>query len=94
MARGPPPSEVDVAVLQALRDRADEGMTIFEVRNRVAADIDRIERALERCKARGLIETDREDDRLVITITDAGVEAVDGATDVSLVDRIRERLHL
>lgn len=94
MAQGPTLDEVDAAVLEALRNRAEEGMTIFELRSRVAADIDRIEGALERCKERGLIETDHDGDRLVITPTDAGVRAVTEDRDRSFVDRIRERLHL
>ncbi len=83
-----------MAVLEALRNRAEEGMTIFELRNRVAADIDTIERALERCKQRGLIETDVDGDRLIIRPTDAGIDAVTEASESGLVDRIRDRLDL
>ncbi|MFP4591023.1 MAG: DUF6432 family protein [Halobacteriales archaeon] len=94
MRRRAPAGEVDRAVLEALRNRAEEGMTVFEVRNRVAADIDRIEEALERCKVAGFIEADREGDRLVLYPTDAGLRAVDDAEDAGLVDRLRDRLDL
>lgn len=94
MPRRAPADEVDRAVLEALRNRAEEGMTVFEVRNRVAADIDRLAAALERCKAAGLIETDRDGDRLVLYPTEAGLRAIDDVEADGLVDRLRDRLNL
>ena len=35
--------ETEVAVLDALADRKDEGMTVFELRSRVDVDIDELE---------------------------------------------------
>ncbi|MFW6448654.1 MAG: DUF6432 family protein [Halobacteriota archaeon] len=94
MPRRAPADDVDRAVLEALRNRAEDGMTVFELRNRVTADIDRIEEALERCKEAGLIEADRDGDRLVLYPTEAGLRAVDEADSDGLVDRLRDRLDL
>lgn len=46
---------VEVDILDALVDRAGEGMTVLELRAVVGADIDRIEAALSELKADGLI---------------------------------------
>ncbi|ERH13307.1 MAG: hypothetical protein J07HB67_02345 [halophilic archaeon J07HB67] len=54
----------EVAVLDALVGRADEGMTVLELRSHVDADIDRIETALTDLKTDGLIEVERDDQRL------------------------------
>ena len=48
------------AVLDALCERAEEGMTVFELRAAVDRDIDAIEAALSALKSDGLITTDRE----------------------------------
>lgn len=83
----------DAAVLAALLDRGAEGMTIFELRNQVAADIDAIEGALERLKARDLIEIEHTDDRATIRPTDAAREfAGELADEPSWLEQIRERL--
>jgi len=42
--------ETEVAVLDALADRREEGMTVFEIRSRVDVDIDRLEDALAELK--------------------------------------------
>ncbi|NUB89772.1 MarR family transcriptional regulator [Haloterrigena sp. SYSU A558-1] len=44
-----------VAVLDALVDRADEGMSVFELRAAVEVDIDELETALSTLKQDGLI---------------------------------------
>lgn len=61
---------VDVAVLDALVDRSEEGMTVLELRSRVDSDvagrpvdIDDIEAALSRLKADGLISVESTGDR-------------------------------
>lgn len=46
----------EVAVLEALVDRAEDGMTVLEIRGRVDADIDDIEAALAQLKREQLIE--------------------------------------
>ena len=45
----------EVAVLDALVDRADDGMTVFELRAAVEVDIDELEDALSTLKADDLI---------------------------------------
>jgi DNA-binding transcriptional ArsR family regulator len=59
--------EVEFGVLSALADRAEEGMTVLELRAAVDADIDRLEPALGELKKAGLIEVERgDDDRTVL----------------------------
>jgi len=89
--------EVEVAVLDALVGRAEEGMTVFELRAAVDADIDRIEAALSRLKEDGLITVDREDGRVRVYPHDRVVPDPDAAAehdDAGLVDRLRRRLGL
>jgi hypothetical protein len=57
---------VQVAVLDALVDRADDGMTVFELRAAVDADIDTLENALAELKGDGLIDVESTDDRFRI----------------------------
>lgn len=86
--------EIEVAVLDALVDRAEEGMTLFEVRAAVDADIDTIEEALMSLKSDGLISVENESDRVRILPADHVVpdptEEPDG--DDSLLDAIRRKL--
>ncbi|WP_152043086.1 DUF6432 family protein [Salinigranum salinum] len=86
--------DIDVAVLDALVDRASEGMTVYELRAVVDADIDTIGEALDRLKADNLITVEGEDDRVRILPADRVVpepgEAPDD--DRGLVDRIRDKL--
>jgi DNA-binding transcriptional ArsR family regulator len=88
--------DVDVAILDALVDRASEGMTVYELRAVVDADIDTIGDALDRLKTDGLITVEGEDDRVRIKPADRVVpdpgEAPDD--DRSLLDRLRERIGL
>lgn len=87
--------ETEVSVLDALADRRDEGLTVFELRSRVDVDIDRLEDALAELKQDDLIEVRNEDNRTVI-VPD---EDVVGPTntdddDESLIDAIRRRFPL
>jgi DNA-binding transcriptional ArsR family regulator len=88
--------EVDVAVLDALVDRASEGMTVYELRAAVDADIDTIGEALDRLKEDRLITVEGEDDRVRIMPADRVVpdpgEAPDD--DQGFLQRIRDRLGL
>jgi len=88
--------DVEVAVLDALVDRADEGMTVFEIRAAVEADIDTIEDALAALKSDDLIRVDDGDDRVVIRAADRVIPDPDAEidTDKSFVDTLRERLGL
>jgi hypothetical protein len=88
--------DVEVEVLDALVDRTDEGMTVFELRAAVDADIDAIEEGLATLKEDGLITVDDQGERVVIlpderVIPDPSEEADE---ERSLLDAIRERLGL
>jgi hypothetical protein len=84
--------ETEVAVLDALADRADEGMTVFELRSRVDIDIDRLEDALADLKADDLIEVDNDGNRTVIMPDAEAVGTPDPDDDPGLLDRLRRRL--
>ncbi|WP_136590702.1 DUF6432 family protein [Salinigranum halophilum] len=88
--------DIDVAILDALVDRASEGMTVYELRAVVDADIDAIGEALDRLKSDSLITVEGEDDRVRIMPADRVVpdpgEAPDD--DQSLFERLRSRLGL
>lgn len=86
-------ADVDVAVLDALVDRASDGMTVFELRSEVAADIDDIEAALSRLQGDGLIEVQEADERTRIFPADRVVpEPGEAADPPSLAEEIRRRL--
>lgn len=89
-------ADVDVAVLDALVDRADDGMTVLELRAAVDADIDTLESALADLKADSLITVDQTDERVVIMPADRVVPDPDEAVeaDRSLIDSVRDRLGL
>jgi DNA-binding transcriptional ArsR family regulator len=89
-------AEVEVAVLDALVDRAEDGMTVFELRAAVDADIDRLEEALSDLKGDGLIDVERDDERTMITpddrvVPDPGEVPED---EESLIDEVRDKLGL
>ncbi|ELZ37789.1 hypothetical protein C471_11826 [Halorubrum saccharovorum DSM 1137] len=88
--------DVEVALLDALVDRGDDGMTVLELRAAVDADIDAVEEALSALKEDSLITVESEErvrvyphDRVVPDPEDQ-VEA-DSET---LVDAVRDRLGL
>jgi hypothetical protein len=88
--------EVEVAVLDALVDRAEEGMTVFEVRAAVDTDIDHIEEALAALKRDDLISVENGDEQVVIkaadrVIPDPDVERHD---EQGFLDAIRDRFGL
>jgi DNA-binding transcriptional ArsR family regulator len=56
----------EVAVLDALADHPEEGMTVFELRTHVDEDIDTLEDALAALKDDGLIEASENGQRTVI----------------------------
>lgn len=88
--------DVEVAVLDALVDRGDEGMTVLELRAAVDADIDAIEDALSALKADSLIIVET-DDRVRVYAHDRVVpdpETADEDPTGGLVDVIRDRLGL
>ncbi len=88
--------DVEVQVLDALVDRAEEGMTVFEVRAAVDTDIDDIEAALAALKRDGLISVEDGDDRVVILVADRVVPdpEADHHEEQGFLDAIRDRFGL
>ncbi|WP_058994340.1 DUF6432 family protein [Haloarcula sp. CBA1127] len=86
--------DTEVAVLDALADRRDEGMTVFELRSRTEENIDRIEDALAALKADDLIEVEDNGERTVILPGEGVVGESLPDEDESLLDQIRKRLPL
>ncbi|OVE84929.1 DUF6432 family protein [Natronolimnobius baerhuensis] len=86
----------EVAVLDELVDRADDGMTVLEIRAAVETDIDGLEEALSRLKSDGLIDVEQDGQQTVIKPNDRVVpdDPVDEETDESLVERLRDRFGL
>lgn len=85
-------AEVEVAVLDALVDRSEEGMTVFELRASVDADIDELERALSRLKEDGLITVSPADERMLIKPDDRVVPDTEMEDEgPTLFDRVRKR---
>lgn len=86
--------DTEVAVLDALVDRNDDGMTVFELRAHVDAGIDDLETALGRLKDDDLITAHQRDDRTVITVDERVIPRGDPEPRDSFLDRIREKLRL
>jgi predicted transcriptional regulator len=85
---------VEVEVLDALVDRADDGMTVLELRAVVDRDIDEIETALSTLKDDTLISVDKQGETVRIQPADR-VIATDPTPedgDRTLVDVLRDRL--
>jgi len=81
----------EVAVLDALADRAEDGMTVFELRSHVDLEINDLETALAELKADGLISADEEDDRTVV-VPEARVIGPEQQNDDSSLSWLRDRL--
>jgi hypothetical protein len=89
--------DVEVAVLDALVERREEGMTVFELRAAVDADIDAIEAALAALKEDSLIAVDAETpgDRVVIVPDDRVVpDPEDYEAETGFFDGLRDRFGL
>lgn len=86
--------DIDVSVLDALVDRQHDGMTVFELRSHVEADIDDLEDALAGLKEDDLIVVEQPSaSRTVIKPADRVVpDPEEMAEDPSLVEEIRRRL--
>lgn len=84
--------DTEVAVLDALADRADDGMTVFELRTRVDADIDTLEAALAGLKEDDLIDVEEGDERTLIRPEEGVVGPVEPDDGVDLLEAIRRRL--
>jgi DNA-binding transcriptional ArsR family regulator len=83
--------DAEVALLDALADRAEEGLTVFELRSHVDVEIDTIEDALARLKADGLIEVHNDNQRTVIVPDEAVITTGEPPEEDSLLDDIRDR---
>jgi hypothetical protein len=86
--------ETEVAVLDALADRAEEGMTVFELRSEVDVGIDRLEDALADLKADDLIDVESNGHRTVIIPDEEVVGPVHPDDDRGLLEELRRRLPL
>src|SRR6056297_1874624 len=86
--------ETEVVVLDALADRHQEGMTVFELRSRADVSIDQIEDALAALKADDLIEVEDNGERTVILPHEDVVGADQPDDEESLLDQLRRRLPL
>ncbi|MFB6303127.1 MAG: DUF6432 family protein [Haloferacaceae archaeon] len=88
--------ETEVAVLDALVDRGEEGMTVLELRSTVDEDIDTLEAALTSLTEDDLIDAERDGTRLTIYPADRVVPEPEDVEDPDrgLVDIVRDRLGL
>lgn len=86
----------EVAVLDSLVERAEEGMTVLELRAAVETDIDTIEAALSSLKGDGLIEVRQEGSRTRIYPADRVVPDPEDAREdePGLLDALREKFGL
>lgn len=84
--------ETEVAVLDALVDRPSEGMTLFELRSHVDADIDELEDALGSLKADDLIDAEENGGRTVFVVDERVLpDPDDHESEESWLDAIRRR---
>ncbi len=84
---------VEVAVLDALVDRNEDGMTVFELRSHAEVSIHDLEDALESLKADGLIEVEESGSKTVIKADQRVVpETTADGDDTSFFEELRERL--
>lgn len=87
----------EVAVLDSLVDRTEEGMTVFELRADVEVNIDDLETALARLKDDGLITVENDDRPMRIHPADRVVpefEPDEPADRSSILGSLREKLGL
>lgn len=87
--------DLDVQILDALIDRGEEGMTVFELRTHVDVNIDELEAALQALKDDGLILVDtdaRGPDDTVIKPAPAVIPQPDNKDPETVLDRIRRWL--
>ena len=86
--------DVEVAVLDALVDRGEEGMTVFEVRAAVDVDIDSLEDALAELKSDSLIRVESDGGEVTLYAVDRVVPdpKENPDEDRSFLDAVRDRL--
>lgn len=88
--------EVEVQILDALVERAETGMTIFEIRTAVSVDIETIEPALSNLRDAGLITIEYSEERSLIRpadriIPEETTEAESPDRSWDILQRIRNR---
>lgn len=88
--------DVEVAILDALIDRSETGMTVFELRTAVGVDIETLEPALNNLRDDGMITIDYGDDRSIIRPDEKlhppdEDSSYDSDSDWSIFKRLRER---
>jgi hypothetical protein len=87
--------DTEVAVLDALVERANGGMTVFELRSSVDAPIDDIEDALGALKADDLIDATEDDGRTKFRAVDRAIpDPEDDHREDSLFDALKRKLGL
>lgn len=89
--------ETEVAVLDALVDRTEGGMTVFELRAAVEAEIDELETALAELKAAGLITVENDDEPMRIYPDDRVVPEFDGddtSDRISIIESLKRKIGL
>ena len=84
--------ETEVVVLDALADRHQEGMTVFEIRSRADVTIDEIEEALAALKDDDLIVVEEADERTLILPDEDVVGPATDDDDPSILELLRRRL--
>ncbi|MFC4247303.1 DUF6432 family protein [Natribaculum luteum] len=82
----------EVAVLDALVNRVDDGMTVFELRAAVSVEIDDLETALATLKEDDLIVVESREGRTVIKPDEKVVPDEPADDEGSFADWIRERM--
>ena len=86
-------AEDEVAVLDALVERPEDGMTVFELRAQAEVPIDELEIALGNLKADDLITVEKVGERTVILPAESVVpDATQEDEGPSITERIRDRL--
>ncbi len=86
-------AQTEVAVLDALVDRSEDGMSVFELRAAVEADIDELETALETLKTDNLILVESTANETVIKPHDRVIPEAPSEEEPtqSIGDWLRER---
>lgn len=84
-------SEPEVAVLDALVNRIDDGMTVFELRAAVSMEIDEIEQALSKLKDDDLITVEQGGGKTVIKPDQRVIPSEHAGSSVSIAEWVRER---
>jgi Family of unknown function (DUF6432) len=85
-------TDSEVAVLDALIERPEGGMTVLELRTRTDVTIDELETALGNLKRADLISVEKNGDRTVILPDESVVPDPEREEEPSIIKRIRDRL--